>query len=240
MLIAGISASGKSASLRNLENPEGVMYLGTEAGKRLPFKNKFKKAVITSPLLVPAAFTHAEQDSTIHTIVVDSLTFLMDMFESQHVIPHAGTSKGMTAWSDYGQFFKNLMQVNVASSTKTVIFTAHNLDEYDENAQAMRTNVPVKGALKGNGIESYFSCVLYAKKMPIKDLEKYVEGNKLLTITEEERELGYKHVFQTNPTKDTVNSRIRSPMGMWSRPETFIDNDANLVKQRLTAFYSEE
>ena len=32
VLIAGSSATGKSASLRDIKDPEGVMYLGTEAG----------------------------------------------------------------------------------------------------------------------------------------------------------------------------------------------------------------
>jgi len=32
VLVCGVSGSGKSASLRNLPNPEGVMYLNTESG----------------------------------------------------------------------------------------------------------------------------------------------------------------------------------------------------------------
>ena len=31
-LVGGKSGTGKSASLMDMENPEGVMYLGTEAG----------------------------------------------------------------------------------------------------------------------------------------------------------------------------------------------------------------
>ena len=37
VLVVGKSAAGKSASLMGLENPEGVMYLNCEAGKKLPF-----------------------------------------------------------------------------------------------------------------------------------------------------------------------------------------------------------
>ena len=32
VLVVGESKAGKSTSLEHLENPEGVMYLGTEAG----------------------------------------------------------------------------------------------------------------------------------------------------------------------------------------------------------------
>ena len=42
VLISGMSATGKSASLRNLRNQEKWFYANCEAGKSLPFKNKFK------------------------------------------------------------------------------------------------------------------------------------------------------------------------------------------------------
>ena len=42
VLICGISGTGKSASLRNITNQENWLYLNTEAGKRLPFRNKFR------------------------------------------------------------------------------------------------------------------------------------------------------------------------------------------------------
>lgn len=32
VLIAGVAAAGKSASLQNIRNPEGVFYLGCESG----------------------------------------------------------------------------------------------------------------------------------------------------------------------------------------------------------------
>ena len=41
VLLVGKSASGKSRSLKNLKNPEGVLYLNCEAGKKLPFRSKF-------------------------------------------------------------------------------------------------------------------------------------------------------------------------------------------------------
>jgi hypothetical protein len=57
-------------------------------------------------------------------------------------------------------------------------------------------------------------------------------------ITPEEEMLGFKHVFQTKLTKDTVGERIRSPLGMWSTPETFIDNNIQLVLERLKDYYA--
>ena len=109
-------------------------------------------------------------------------------------------------------------------------------DFYDEKTMNLSTSVPCKGALSKVGIESYFSTVLYSKQMSIKDLEGY--SNPLLNITDEERAIGVKYVFQTRLTKNTVNTRIRSPMGMWSTQETFIDNDTQAVLKRLEEYYS--
>lgn len=232
VLIAGESATGKSASLIGLKNPEGVMYLNTESNKKLPFPAKFKQYSITDPLQVFEAFEHAETKAEIHTIVVDSLTFLMDMFESVYVLTASNTMK---AWGDYNQYFKSLMQNYVAKSTKNVFFIAHTQSVLDEATMSYKTSVPIKGSLKGNGIESYFSTVLSTKRMLVKDLEPYT--NKLLNITEEEKLLGFKYCFQTKLTQKTANERIRAPMGMWDTSETFIDNNVEHLITRLHEYY---
>ena len=127
------------------------------------------------------------------------------------------------------------MQQKVAASTKNVIFIAHTLDNLNENEMVMETKVPVKGALKNNGIESYFTVVIASKKMRIKDLKDY--SSKLLTITPEEEALGYKYVFQTKLTKETVNERLRGPLGLWDTKETYMDNNLQLVLDRLHEYY---
>jgi hypothetical protein len=233
VLVCGFSSTGKSTSLMNLENPEGVLYLNCEAGKRLPFKSKFVEKTITDPLQIIEAFVWAETKTNIHTIVVDSLTFLLDMYESLYVLPSTNTMK---AWGDFAQYFKNLMQQHVASSTKNVLFTAHVLDTYSESDMEIKTFIPVKGSLKNNGIEASFSCVIATKKVKLKELENYT--NDLLTITDDDRMLGYKHVFQTKLTKDTVGERIRGPIGLFIQQETYINNDMQLVFNRLHEYYS--
>lgn len=233
VLLVGKSASGKSASLMGLNNPEGVMYLNCEAGKKLPFRAKFKEYTITDPLQVPEAFQVAEDKPEIHTIVTDTATYLLDMYESQYVIGSADTQK---AWGNFAQYWKQLMQSDVAKSTKNVVFLAHTMDQLNQGEMVMETKVPVKGSLKNNGIESYFSLVIAAKKKTLKDLKDY--SNPLLTITPEEEALGFKHVFQTRITKETVNERIRAPLGMWDVKETFIDNNMQLVFDRLKEYYA--
>lgn len=232
-LIVGKSASGKSASLMGLKNPEGVLYLNCEAGKRLPFPAKFIQKTVTDPLQIFEAFTWAETQPTVHTIVIDTLTYLLDMYESLYVLNSQNTMK---AWGDFAQYFKELMQQYVAKSTKNVIFLAHTADSLNESEMAVETKVPVKGSLKNNGIESYFSVVIATKKVPLKVLKDYKSD--LLNITPEEEALGYKHVYQTRLTRDTVTERLRGPMGLFSTPETFIDNNLQLVLERLAKYYA--
>lgn len=233
VLLCGKSATGKSASLMGLQKPEGVLYLNCEAGKRLPFRAKFIQKTVTDPLQVYEAFDWAETNPDIHTIVVDSLTYLLDMYESVYVLNSSNT---MQAWGQFAQYYKTLMQQYVARSTKRIIFVAHTSDTLNENEMAIETKVPVKGSLKNNGIESYFTVVIASKKVPLKTLKDY--GSDLLTITPEEEALGFKYVFQTKITKDSVNERLRGPLGLFETKETFIDNNIQLVLDRLHEYYA--
>ncbi|ARM71091.1 hypothetical protein pVco7_gp103 [Vibrio phage pVco-7] len=236
VLICGKAATGKSASFMNLRNPERVAYMNCENNKRLPFPAKFKQANITDPHQVLQSIQGISGHADYDIGIVDSLTFMMDMFETQYVLT-ATDKRG--AWSaHYKEPFKKLMQEGVAKSDKAIIFTAHTSDVYNENEMVTETLVKVSGSLMTKGIESFFSTVIASKKMPIKKLEPYEKDNALLNITDEERALGFKYVFQTKLTKDTVNERIRSPMGMWTTQETFIDNDAQLILDRLNEYYN--
>ena len=233
VLLCGKSATGKSASLMGLKDPEGVLYLNCESGKRLPFRTKFLQKTVTDPMQIYEAFEWAETNPAIHTIVVDSLTYLLDMYESLYVLNSANT---MQAWGQFAQYYKTLMQQHVARSTKRIIFIAHTSDTLNEGEMVMETKVPVKGSLKNNGIESYFTVVIASKKVPLKTLKDCKSD--LLTITPEEEALGFKYVFQTKITKETVNERLRGPLGLFETKETFIDNNMQLVLDRLKEYYA--
>ncbi len=231
--VVGKSSTGKSASLMGITDPEGVAYANCEAGKKLPFRSKFKEIVITDPYQVIQLLQEVENMPEIHTVVIDSLSFLLEMFVSNYVI---GSPNGMKAWGDFGQFVKNLFQQHVAASTKNVIFTSHTADKYNESELVSEVAMPVQGATKNVGLEAYFSLVIATKKVKLKELEKY--KNKYLNITDEDQILGYKHVFQTRLTKETSNERLRGPMGMWSIQETYIDNNIQYVIERLREYYA--
>lgn len=234
ILITGKSTTGKSTSFMHMENREGVVYLNCENNKALPFpKRGMKTYNITDPHQVPNTIIAAEEKEDIHTIIVDSLTFLMDMYETQYVNTATNTQK---AWGQYASFFREMMQAAVAKSTKRIIFTGHTSD-IQVSEYVTETRVKVKGSLNDRGIESFFTSVVSTKRMEIRDLEEF--DNDLLNITPEEEAVGFKYVFQTLLTKETAKESIRSPVGMWKRNETYIDNNIEHVLNRLAEFYSE-
>lgn len=234
VLVSGKSATGKSACLRNLKDPEGVMYMCTENNKALPFRNKFRVGYVQDPMQVYDAIASAEDKTDIHTIVIDSLTYLMEMFETQYVLTRP-PKETMKAWSDYAQYFRVLMKDYVGPSTKNIIFTAHTSDVFNEDEKIMETLVKVKGSLMNQGIESRFTNVISTKKVNLNMLKDV--QNDMLTITPKEEARKFKYVFQTDVTADTMNERIRGPMGMWDDNELYIDNDIQLVLDRLHEYY---
>lgn len=233
ILIGGISGAGKSASLRNIRNQKRWVYINCEAGKRLPFKNDFINGRVNDPWQVYEYVDDAiDNPDKVDGIIIDTATFMMDMFESQYVLGTADTMKG---WSNYAQFWKNLVQKKLVAFGKPVIIIAHVLEFYDESSMSMRRSVPIKGSLKNNGLEAYFSTVVEATKIPIKELADADPA--LLHISEDEEDLGFKYVFQTRLTKESIGTRIRSPMGMFTRKQTYMDNDAQLLLDHLHKFY---
>ena len=81
-----------------------------------------------------------------------------------------------------------------------------------------------------------FSTIVYTTKKPIKELKDF--SSDLLNITEDEEELGFKHVFQTRVTKATTGTKIRGPMGLFNKSQTYMDNCAQLLLDHLSAFYN--
>lgn len=239
VMVCGQSASGKTMSLQGLTDHEKVLYLGCEAGKGCPFKNKFKKQIITDPLSEMVGDNSyirqvANHPDKISTIVIDSLTFLMSMFETKYVKTASNT---MQAWGLYGDFFINLLNQEIPKLPQDVIITAHTSDVYNEKELVTETKVQLKGAVMKVGVESYFNDIVATKKVSLKELEKY--QNDLLHITPWEEELGYKHVIQTRLTKETKNERIRSNPDMWDPKETYIDGNIQLVLNRLNEYYGD-
>ena len=231
ILITGESGTGKSLSLMNLENPEGVLYLNCE-GKRLPFKNKFHSIQIDEPTQIYSIFDQVPDN--FHTIVIDTISFLMGKYESQYVQTAEDTR---AAWGHYAAFLRNLHDTKIATAGKKIIILCHLAELHDEKKMEMNYRADIKGSIgKGQGYEAFFSTGVSVKKIDIEELEKY--PSPFLNITEDDRDLGFKHVFKVRPTRETRNERMRGPYGLFSRSEPYMDNDANMLMKRLEEYYS--
>lgn len=237
ILICGESGHGKSASLQDIADRTDVLYFNCESGKPLPFKHSFKEVVITDPedmVDYLEELIELGDENPYKLIIVDTISFLMDLYETVHVIGSANTQ---AAWGAYGQFFPRLMNLT-AQLDAFFIFFGHLTDTLDEEEGIIRYSVPVKGAIAKRGIESRFTTVIYVKKMSVKNIEKGVwAGNSMLNISDKERNKGYKHVFLTDTDKHTIGGRIRAPLGMFKDEELYIDNNIVPVIKRLIEYY---
>ena len=232
VLIMGKPNTGKSTSLMNLTNQERMVYLNTDL-KDLPFKSRFAKNVeVTDALNVLQYIADIERAPQIDGAVLDTITFLMNMYERQYV---ANAVNGQKAWGDYGNFYKEFIHA-IKSGTKDYAILAHEDSFLNEQSMQMESRVPVKGSVGRIGVEADFTTILATKQMPVRKLEGI--ENDLLHITDAEREDGFKYVFVTRVTKESVGEKMRSAIGLWGRNELYIDNDLNQVFKRLREYYA--
>lgn len=232
VLVMGKPNTGKSTSLRNLKNQESMIYLNTDL-KALPFKSKFLKTIdVADAMDVIGYIQQIEEVPTITGAVLDTITFLMSMYERQYVLNSTNTQK---AWGDYGNFYRDFIHA-IKSGTKDYAILAHEDTILNEQTMQMESKVPVKGSVGKTGVEADFTTILSTKEISVKKLEAY--QNDLLHITDEEREDGVKRVFCTRISKEFIGDKTRSAMGLWKRNELFIDNNLDQVFTRLREYYA--
>lgn len=232
VLIMGKPNTGKSTSLMKLANQDKMVYMNTDL-KELPFKSRFLKSVdVADAMDVLSYINEIEIAPIVEGAVLDTLTFLMSMYERQYV---AHAANGQKAWGDYGNFYKEFIHA-IKAGSKDYAILAHEDTVLNEQSMQMETRIPVKGSVGKVGVEADFTTILSTKQMPIKKLEGF--ENDLLHITDEEREDGFKYVFVTRVTKDSIGEKMRSAIGLWKRNELYIDNDLNQVFARLKEYYT--
>lgn len=230
VLVMGKPNTGKSTSLRNLDQ-KSMVYLNADL-KELPFRDRFlASAEIADAYDVMEYIAEIETNPAVTGAVLDTITFLMGMFERQYVVNSANTQK---AWGDYGNFYRELIHA-IKAGSKNYAILAHEDTQLNEQSASMETRVPIKGAVGKVGVEADFTTILATKQIPVKKLEGH--ENDLLHITDAEREDGVKYVFCTRITKEYAGEKIRSAMGLWNRNELYIDNDLDQVFKRLKEYY---
>lgn len=238
IMIMGDMGAGKSVSMRNIPNQERWAYGNTDAGKPIPFRHNFKQRNINNSQVVPSFINAANASPNIDGIILDTVTMLMDL-------NHLETTQdedivGFDVWTTYDSYLKSLFLQQIGGLTKPLIITAHVKDVIVEGSARPISVVPVKGQNKNIGIEAYATMVLHAKKVPIEKVEEYYEegASPLLTVTDADRRRGYKHVFQTRSTANSMHERMRSPFEFFDdMTEVFLDNDIFKVLQRWDEYY---
>jgi len=237
VLIAAPPSMGKSHSLFKFANDPSVAYLNTDL-KDLPFKvpkGGMKVLNIAHAKTALEAVKDLEANyPEVTTGVLDTVTFLMNRYEAEFVT--GDTRPFGAAWQEYAAFYNDFM-LAIKTSLKSWIILAHTNTVFKEAEVAYETTVPVRGAVGRIGVEADYNIILTANKKTLEKLEPFMEGNSLLTISAREKRLGFKYVFQTDLTSDTLDLKIRSPMGLWKDEELFIDNNISLVVQRLAEYY---
>jgi hypothetical protein len=234
VFLGGRSDTGKTASLRNLKNPEGVLYLNFES-KNPPFASKFTEKKITDPYTLHTITEKLIETGTekYHTLVIDSITACMSLFTTKYIGKDC-TNK-MAAWGDYKTFYDKWAKQMLPSLQQNIIVLAHITNFEDEDTLQTYTQAVVQGSLKHIGVEADFGLVANTALVPLIALKEFT--NPLLKITKEEELEGFKHVIQTRKTLETKDTKIRSPMGMWDRSETYIDSDVQLLLDRIKQYY---
>jgi len=236
VFLGGRSDTGKTASLRNLKNPEGVLYLNFES-KKPPFASKFKEQKVTDPYTLHSVMQRMidgeKGTEKFHTVIVDSITACMALYSTRYI--GKDCQNKMQAWGEYGSFYEKWAKQQVPELKQNLIVLAH-IDEYEEKA-TLNTYVQavVQGKLKNIGLEADFGLVANTAVVDVETLKNF--QNPLLNITEEEEIDGFKYVIQTRKTLETKDTKIRAPMGMWDKSETYIDSDVQHVLDRINQYY---
>jgi len=203
ILVVGPTGSGKTTSLRNLDKTKTVYIdFDRKAIKAFRDMDKFREWVKIDFIdhLMPG-LAGLESDPECDTIVIDTLSFALDMFVAQKIDTAADTR---AAWGDYKKWYKEMIHF-AKSSSKSYIFLTHEKSSYNEASMEVKTTAYAQGSISGM-IEADFAVVAYS--------HKYVDEATGLPA----------YGFLVGPTKDTIALSAKSPMGMFGSP-LLKDND---------------
>jgi len=207
------TGSGKSSSLRYLPL-ESTVYVNVDA-KPLPFKHNrlYKNVELQSTEQLLNGMANAEEDPAVEYVVIDTITMLGDMFFAEHIENSANTMGGWGAYKSY-----LLKVINIAKrSKKTYIFLAHAQDVYDEKEMITKTFAKIQGSLKGGGLESHFTYVLY-------------------TIVRAAPDGMPEFLYLANKAKGYVGVSAKTPFGMFENP--WFPNDIRTFLDAVDAFHT--
>ncbi len=223
--------TGKSSSLRNMDQSK-MVYLNTDL-KELPFNGKFAAtAEISDAVDILTFIEEIEANPAITGAVLDTITYLMRMYERQYV---STAADGQKAWGSYANFYGEFIHA-IKAGSKDYVVLAHEDSIYNEQTMSFDVKIPIKGSVGKIGVEADFTTIVGSKQIEVSKLKDH--ANDLLKITPNEEEDGIKYVFCTRVTKHHPGEKMRAPMGFWKRDELYIDNDVQQIFDRLKTYYA--
>ncbi len=232
--VVGLAGNGKSASLEHIPNQKEWLYLNCETNKPLPFVHNFNEKVVTTPSKLKQLIKAGATNDKCKGIIIDTLTSAFDM---QEMHGKKTAEDGYKAWDMYRDYVLDIFQNGVANCNKPIIFLCHVEMTKDIKGRS-KLAISVKGSVANRGIESFFTNIVYADYVELDDLEEY--KNDMLNITEDEKIDDGKYVFQTRKTAMGVGLNIRQTRNLWTRDETFIDNNIMHVINKLKNLYGDK
>lgn len=211
ILLISEPAMGKTLSLRNLPL-EKMLYINFDAKSEvlgLGLDERIKKILIPEDPLQINQLLETIEESDYEYVVIDTIDFYAEQIESMHVVTADDT---MHAWSDYGQYIKELLNFARLKSAKTWIFMSH----VQAGLKGKETST-LKGAIGKQGLSAYFQTVLVPYTYDL------AQPNVFGSV------IGYG--FITKPTATNRNTAARSTIGTF--PDIIKNNDLDLILRRL-------
>lgn len=261
LLLTGASGSGKTASFLGLKNPANCLYLNADsvaASGVLKDEGILVLDIASNPLslldqvhegaLVPGYLSQMSERTDIDLIVLDSLTAMMEKY-IQLYLPK-NRAETMNFWADYGKFWADVsLQLEALNETKDIIIMAHSVDVPDPKNPIKITNeILGSGGLFKRDVRKTYHNIANAVKLTLAEAEKTVPDTTSqdpeamrkkypsVVIGEEEQELGEVYCLQVRNAHvhENYSISIRSPNPKtWSAKEAFINNDINILIDRL-------
>ena len=147
ILMVGGTGTGKTTSLRNLPL-EKTVYIDIDRKSIKGFRDmdKFRDWVKLDYIdhLIPG-LKALEDDAETDYVVIDTLSFGLDMFVAQHIDTAADTR---AAWGDYKKWYKELIHL-IKSSNKSYIILMHDKSTFNEAAMETKTVAYAQGSIAG-------------------------------------------------------------------------------------------
>ena len=135
VLVMGPPSTGKTTSLLKMANTPGVVYINTDL-KAVPFKitkGGMKHIEVSDPMDIHRAIEQIEGMDDVHTVVLDTVTYLMEQYESQYVQTSDDTR---AAWGGYSNFYRTFMH-EIKAGTKNYIILSHQASDFNERPKNM-------------------------------------------------------------------------------------------------------